>query len=95
MNSRPIGLDRQQIPGPLDKNGVFDRLNGAPIRWTDRTGLTHIVVGADHAGENRLLWTLCNRDVPANKAWLLEQSAAYEICAVCANQTLTTDGEGE
>lgn len=41
-----------------------------PIYWTDRKDVTHICEGADVHRDVRLLWTLCERDVPANTAFL-------------------------
>lgn len=67
-----------------DRGNVFAELNGKPIRWTDKTGVTHICEGAEVHPNIRLIWTLCQRDVPANKAWLLDTPSAHELCAACA-----------
>lgn len=80
--------DPQQIPGPKNAEGVFDTISGKELRWTDQRGLVHVVVGADVHEGVRLLWTLCERDVPAGKAWLRgnqykEPDGGYEVCATC------------
>jgi|GEM_PF-6763183 len=61
----------------------FRKIDGKEIRWTDATGVVHIVEGADVHSDVRLLWTLCLRDVPANTVWLLEPGDAHEVCAIC------------
>lgn len=75
-----------EVPGPLGENGVFDTINGKEIRWSDKRGLVHVAVGADVHPGVRLLWTLCDRDVPANTAWLLERGMAHEMCMICAKR---------
>lgn len=79
-----------EVPGPLGEHGVFDTINGKEIRWSDQRGLTHMVVGSDVHEGIRLLWTLCERDVPANTAWLLEPGMGHEICMTCAKRRRET-----
>jgi hypothetical protein len=63
---------------------TFREINSKPIRWTDKSGVTHACEGAEvHRGMAPLLWTLCQRDVPANKAWHPKQGDHYEMCMAC------------
>lgn len=73
----------QQIPGPKNADGVFDTISGHEIRWADQRGLVHVVVGADVQQGIRLLWTLCSRDVPTDKAFLLQSGMSHEMCVTC------------
>ena len=76
-------MNQQQISGPKDEKGVFSTINSRPIRWTDKTGLTHVVEGADVHADVRLLWTLCERDVPADQAFLPATGDSFELCMTC------------
>jgi hypothetical protein len=76
-------MNPQQIPGPKGEHQVFETINGKEMRWSDQRGLTHVVVGADIHQGVRVLWTLCDRDVPGGKAWLLEPGDAHELCMTC------------
>lgn len=62
---------------------VFRTIDDKPIRWTDKTGLVHACEGADVHPGVRLLWTLCERDVPAGKAWHPKRGDHYEMCMTC------------
>ena len=64
-------------------NNVFNKINNKAIRWTDKTGLVHACEGADTHPGIRLIWTLCQIDVPANQAWLLNEPSAHEMCVTC------------
>lgn len=64
-------------------NNTFCTIDDKPIRWTDGIGLVHAVEGADVHRNVRLLWTLCQRDVSANTAWLLERGDHHEMCVTC------------
>lgn len=48
----------------------FRTIKDRPIFWTDKKNVTHRVEGADVHTGIRLLWTDCERDVPANAAYL-------------------------
>lgn len=52
----------------MSKN-TFDTINGRPIFWTDKAGVIHRCEGADVHPGIRLIWTKCERDVPANRAF--------------------------
>ena len=54
---------------PRDAAGVFNDITHRPIMWAAR-GVTHAVAGADVHPGVRLLWTRCEIDVPAGKAFL-------------------------
>lgn len=69
-------------------SNVFREINGHSIRWSDKTGVVHVVEGAEMHPGVRLLWTLCRRDVPANKAWHPKAGDNYELCMTC-NAALT------
>jgi hypothetical protein len=49
---------------PMGK--VFRTLDSRPIFWTDNTGSTRRCEGADIHRGVRMLWALCNQDVPAD-----------------------------
>lgn len=66
---------------------TFREIDGKPIRWTDKTGLVHIVEGSEVHPGIRLLWTLCERDVPADTAWKLEPGDHHEICITCQRRS--------
>lgn len=48
---------------------TFDDIKGRQILWEDKQGFVHACEGADVHRNVRLLWTLCERDVPANAAF--------------------------
>jgi hypothetical protein len=52
------------------ESNIFRTIEDRPIFWTDDHGVTHRCEGADIHVDVRLLWTLCNKDVPANAAFL-------------------------
>lgn len=66
-----------------ERSNVFRTINSRPIRWADQSGVVHACEGADVHPGVRLLWTLCNRDVPANKAFLPCAGEHFEMCAIC------------
>lgn len=63
-----------------DPSGVFRTIDGATLRWTDRNGAIHAVEGADVHRGVRLLWTLCERDVPADTAFKSAEPVTCERC---------------
>lgn len=66
---------------------TFREVDGRPIRYTDKVGLVHICEGAEvHRGVT-LIWTLCERDVPANKAWKLDAPSMHEVCMICLKRS--------
>lgn len=62
------------------------RINDKPILWTDRAGVTHICEGAKLHPGVFLLWTDCQKDVPANAAHTGGEHEA--ICPKCKNIAL-------
>jgi hypothetical protein len=61
---------------------TFDTINDRPIFWTDKAGVTHRCEGADVHRDVRLLWTKCERDVPADAAFL-PSDADHVTCPKC------------
>lgn len=59
---------------------TFSMINNKPIRWQDKQGAVHAVAGSDVHPGVRLLWTLCERDVPANAAHTGHDAVS---CATC------------
>ena len=49
---------------------IISHIDNRPIFWTDSAGVTHRCEGAEVHRGIRLLWTKCERDVPANTAFL-------------------------
>lgn len=49
-------------------NGSFRQINGNPIMYTDPKGVTHSCEGSNIHRGIRLIWTDCQKDVPANAA---------------------------
>lgn len=76
-------MNIQQVPGIQDAKGVFTTLNERPILWTDSNGVTHRCAGADVHPGTRLLWTKCERDVPAGKAFLPGDTDTPVDCPTC------------
>lgn len=64
----------------VSRGGVFRTINRKPIFWQDKQGFVHAVEGADVHPGIRLLWTLCERDVPADKAFIGHEAVT---CATC------------
>jgi hypothetical protein len=48
---------------------TFDSIEGRPIFWTSKDGIVHSCEGAEVHSGVRLLWTLCERDVPGGAAF--------------------------
>lgn len=72
-----------QLSGDFKRpRGVFTTINGKPIRWEDQPGVVHSCEGADVHPSVRLIWTLCEIDVPANKAFL-DYGATAATCKKC------------
>lgn len=84
-------LNQTKPGGPYGPNQTFRTINDRPMRYMDKTGLTHACEGADVHPGVRLLWTLCERDVPANEAFLPRSGESYEMCVVCMKRR--NDGE--
>lgn len=62
---------------------VFREINGQPIMWDDGT-VTHSVEGGwGPLNEFRILWTDCEKDVPANSA---HQGDGKVTCAGCLSK---------
>jgi hypothetical protein len=62
---------------------IRDPVDGPrPIRWMDGRGTVHACEAADVHRDIRLVWTLCQRDVPANAARL---DHGPVDCPTCTN----------
>lgn len=85
-------MNINQVPDTKDAKGVFDKINGSNMRWTDKANRTHKVEGADIipatiGGGVRLLWTKCERDVPADEAFLhVGWDGSFHMCPTCINK---------
>jgi hypothetical protein len=53
---------------------------GLHVLWTDLCGITHECSGNEVHPGIVLIWTLCDRDVPANAAHVSEQAGDCEHC---------------
>lgn len=61
---------------------TFSTRNNKPIRWQDKQGFIHAVEGSEvHPGVT-LLWTLCERDVPANAAHTGHDAVSCATCRI-------------
>lgn len=59
---------------------VFNTINTRKIRWIDGSGAMHAVEGSEVHPGIRLLWTKCEKDVPANTAFLSEEPVTCDTC---------------
>ena len=66
-------------------SATIREINNRPMFWTDKTGVTHKCEGADVHKGIRLLWTLCEIDVPANSAFLPAGDDRV-TCKVCGEK---------
>ena len=58
---------------------IFQHIGERPIRW-ERDGVVHDVLGSQVHPGIRLLWTVCERDVPANSAFTSDEPVTCELC---------------
>lgn len=65
----------------LGPNQTFRTIDRKPIYWRDRQDFVHACEGSDVHPGVRLLWTLCERDVPANSAYKCDGDEI--TCATC------------
>jgi hypothetical protein len=65
---------------------VFSKLSGKPIVWTDENGVVHQCEGAEVFPKVRLIWTMCEIDVPADTAKHPYLGETVN-CAACLNLT--------
>jgi hypothetical protein len=49
---------------------TFTHIEGRPIWWAGSDGKVHVCEGSDIHRGVRIFWTMCERDVPANTAFL-------------------------
>jgi hypothetical protein len=56
-----------------------------PIRWISAPGVVHSCEGADVHPGVRLIWTDCQRDVPANAAVLTWEQPTCPRCKEAAD----------
>lgn len=63
--------------------GEFRRVDGREIFWRDDAGRIHACQGANVHPGVRLIWTLCERDVPAGKAYTSDPPQIVS-CSACA-----------
>ncbi len=67
----------------LNPDGVFREIRGKQFVWTDSKGVTHACEGADVHRGVRLLWTYCERDIPANAAHFVRGPEDAVTCPKC------------
>jgi hypothetical protein len=72
-----------------NRDGVFHTIDGQPIVWRDIAGTVHRCEGANVHPGIRLLWTDCERDVPANAAFLADGNDRV-TCPKCLAATAST-----
>lgn len=65
----------------LGPNQTFRTVDGKPIFWRDRKDFVHACEGSDVHPGVQLIWTLCERDVPANAAYKCNGDDV--TCVVC------------
>lgn len=58
----------------------FRLFNNVHIRWQDKNGNVHAVEGSEVHPGIRLLWTVCEIDVPADTAFLGEEAITCSAC---------------
>jgi hypothetical protein len=66
----------------LGPNQTFRTIDGKPIYWRDKQDLVHACEGSEVHGGVTLIWTLCERDVPANAAYKCDGDDV--TCTTCA-----------
>jgi phenylpropionate dioxygenase-like ring-hydroxylating dioxygenase large terminal subunit len=72
----------------LGPNQTFRTIDRKPIYWRDKQDFVHACEGAEvHRGVT-LIWTLCERDVPANAAYKCDGDDV--TCATCRARALTS-----
>lgn len=54
-----------------------------PMQWTDDDGVIHLCEGAAPLTNERLIWTLCDREIESN-ALLVSAARGGRICGKCA-----------
>ena len=70
--------------------GAFQTINNQAIRWQDKQGFVHACEFGDPHPGVRLIWTLCQRDVPAGSAFLSQEDVT---CATCKARAVITSQE--
>lgn len=69
---------------------TFRAINDRPIFWRDSKDRVHACEGSDVHPGVRLIWTLCQRDVPANTGYLCDGEQV--TCDVCLAQNKNAAG---
>lgn len=63
---------------------TFRQVDGRDVYWRDGQGLVHAAEGSDVHPGVRLLWTLCERDIPANEAYTMRDGKTELVtCPGC------------
>lgn len=62
---------------------TFREIDSRPIWWTDKDGVTHVCEGANVHPDIRLIWTLCEIDVPGGEAYLPATGDYGLSCSKC------------
>lgn len=69
----------------LGPNQTFRTIDGKLVYWRDKQDFVHACEGSDVHPGVRLIWTLCERDVPANAAYKCDGDDV--TCATCKMNT--------
>lgn len=66
----------------METSMTITQINNRPIWWQDAAAVIHICEGDDIHRNVRLFWTLCGRDVPANKGFhpATNDRVTCEVC---------------
>jgi hypothetical protein len=65
----------------LGPNQTFRTIDRKPIYWRDKQDFVHACEGSEVHRGITLIWTLCERDVPANAAYKCDGDTV--TCATC------------
>ncbi len=68
---------------PIPTMLAIVRIDGSPIVWTDKKGVTHFCEGAEFHPGIFVLWTRCGQhDIPGDAAWK-QRPEDIVACADC------------
>jgi len=68
---------------------TFRTIRDRPVLWEDKQGFVHACEGGELHPGVRVLWTLCERDVQGNSAYLANANSSI-TCATCKARNVIT-----